>query len=71
MIPPPSAKPSPVVVASPPKAQPVPVFVVEVDGEQGELLTELRSEKANFAFVQIGTAMLEVPFAELRCINVR
>lgn len=71
VIPQPSAKPSPVVVASQPKAQSVPVFVVEVDGEQGELMTELRSDKDGFAFVQIGTARVEVRFAELRCIAVR
>lgn len=70
-IPRPSVKPSPVVVASPPKAQSVPVFVVEVDGEQGELMTELRSDKEGFAFVQIGTARVEVRFAELRCIDAR
>jgi ParB family chromosome partitioning protein len=67
----PSVKPSPVLVASTPKAHSAPVFVVEVDGEQGELMTELRSDKADFAFVQIGTARVEVPFAELRCIGVR
>ncbi len=71
LIPRPSVKPSPVLVASTPKAHSAPVFVVEVDGEQGELMTELRSDKADFAFVQIGTARVEVPFAELRCIGVR
>ena len=71
LIPRPSVKPSPVLVASTPEAHSVPVFIVEVDGEQGELMTELRSDKADFAFVQIGTARVEVPFAELRCIGVR
>lgn len=71
LIPRPSVKPSPVLVASTPEAYSVPVFIVEVDGEQGELMTELRSDKADFAFVQIGTARVEVPFAELRCIGVR
>ncbi len=67
----PVSQPEAVPAASKPKKHTPPLFIVEVDGEQGELLTELRSEKANFAFVQIGTAMLEVPFAELRCIGVR
>ncbi len=67
----PVSQPEAVPAASKPKKHTPPLFIVEVDGEQGELLTELRSEKADFAFVQIGTAMLEVPFAELRCIGVR
>ena len=67
----PVSQPEAVPAVSKPKKHTPPLFIVEVDGEQGELLTELRSEKADFAFVQIGTAMLEVPFAELRCIGVR
>jgi ParB family chromosome partitioning protein len=71
VIPRPAVKSSPALVASTPETHSVPVFIVEVDGEQGELVTELRSERADFAFVQIGTARLEVPFAGLRCIGVR
>jgi ParB family chromosome partitioning protein len=71
VIPRPAVKPSPAPVASTPEVRSVPVFIVEVDGEQGELMTGERSAKANFAFVQIGTATLEVPFAALRCIGVR
>ena len=71
VIPQPSVRPSPVLVASTPKTHSAPVFLVEVDGERGELMTELRSDKEDFAFVQIGSARVEVRFAELRCIGVR
>ncbi len=67
----PEVRPSPAPVASMPEAHPAPVFIVEVDGERGELMTGLRSQKEDFAFVQIGTARVEVAFAELRCIGVR
>ncbi len=70
-IPRPIVNASPAPVASTPKGHSAPVFIVEVDGEQGELMTGERSTKADFAFVRMGTATLEVPFAELRCISVR
>ena len=71
VIPTPIVTPSLTPVASTPEAHSAPVFIVEVDGEQGALMTQERSTKADFAFVRIGTATLEVPFAKLRCIGVR
>ncbi len=48
-----------------------PEFLMETaDGEQGTLLTSRRSEKPGYAFVRIGTQIVETPFLELRCINV-
>ncbi len=47
-----------------------PVFIVEVDGERGELMTDRRSDKPGFAFVRVGTATIETPFIELRNVNV-
>lgn len=67
----PAATPGPTPVAPMPKVHPAPVFIVEVNGEQGELVTGERPTTPDFAFVQMGTAILEVPFAELRCIGVR
>ena len=79
----PVSVPAPLPVASPPvstvsptspvrvtKSGTAPVFIVEVDGERGELMTDRRSDKPGFAFVRIGTATIEAPFIELQNVNV-
>ena len=79
----PVSAPAPLPVASSPvstvsptsparvtKSGTAPVFIVEVDGERGELMTDRRSDKPGFAFVRVGTATIEALFIELQNVNV-
>ena len=48
-----------------------PVFLMEtLEGEKGTLMTSRRSKKPGYAFIKVGTQIMETPFLELRCVNV-